>query len=101
MTWVRVAPSSEIAPDKGFSVNVGDNALAVYRIGRELFAVEDICPHAGGLLSEGFLDGDKIECPLHQALFHIPTGKCMASPADRDLTTFAVKIEGDSVFVDV
>jgi nitrite reductase/ring-hydroxylating ferredoxin subunit len=50
-------------------------------------------------LSDGFIEGNEIECPLHAARFEISTGQCLAPPADRDLVTYAVKVEGDEVFV--
>lgn len=42
--------------------------------------MEDICPHANALLSQGFMDGETIECPLHGALFDIRTGQCLREP---------------------
>jgi 3-phenylpropionate/trans-cinnamate dioxygenase ferredoxin subunit len=51
-------------------------------------------------LSDGFIEGNEIECPLHAACFDITTGECLAPPADRDLVTYPVKVEGDEVFVE-
>ena len=48
-----------------------------------------------------FIDGDIIECPLHAGQFHIPTGKAMSPPVTEDLKTFAVKVEGDDLYVEV
>jgi len=101
MAWQRVAYVADVHPDRGLSVNVAGKELAVYRVGDDVYALEDVCPHAYALLSDGFVEGDTVECPLHQAIFHIPSGKCMAAPADSDLATFPVKIEGEDVLVDV
>jgi 3-phenylpropionate/trans-cinnamate dioxygenase ferredoxin subunit len=101
MPWQRAASAADIKADKGLAVKVGDKSFALYRIGDKVYALEGICPHADALLSDGFIDGDKVECPLHQAQFHIPTGKCLGPPADRDLATFQVKIEGNDVLIDV
>jgi 3-phenylpropionate/trans-cinnamate dioxygenase ferredoxin subunit len=101
MAWQRAASVTEVAADKGLQVKVGKMDVAIFRVGETLYAMEAICPHADAYLAEGFIDGDRIECPLHQAQFHIPTGKCLGPPADRDLTTYPVKIEGNDVLVDI
>ena len=100
-SWHRVAEDGEITEDEPGSVKVGDAQVGVFRVDGALYAIEDICPHAFALLSQGFVEGEEVECPLHEALFHIPTGKCLREPADRDLKTFDVKIEDGAVFVRV
>ncbi len=42
-----------------------------------------------------------MECPLHQARFHIPTGKVMSAPATEDLRTYPVKVDGEDIYVAV
>jgi 3-phenylpropionate/trans-cinnamate dioxygenase ferredoxin component len=101
MAWQRAASVAEVVPDKGLPVTIGGKDLAIFRVGEQLYALEGVCPHAEALLADGFVDQDKVECPLHQATFEIPTGKCLGPPADRDLITFPVKVEGNDVFVDV
>jgi len=51
-------------------------------------------------LSEGFLDGDCIECPVHQALFNVKTGEAVAPPAYQPVKTFPCRIEGDDILID-
>jgi len=101
MAWQRATALTDVKPDKGLCVTVGGKALAIFRVGESVYATEGICPHAEAQLSEGFIENDKVECPLHQAQFHIPSGKCLGPPADRDLVTFPTKIEGSDVLVDV
>lgn len=99
--WQRVAAVDEINEDEPISVKVGEQTIGVYRLDDEFYAIEDICPHAFALLSQGFVEGEEVECPLHEAVFHIPTGRCLKAPADRDLQTYRVKVEDEQVFVDV
>ena len=101
MAWQRVASVADVQPDRPLPVTIGEMELAIYRIGDNFFALDDICPHAYAQLSSGYVEGDQVECPLHQAAFHIPTGKCLAPPADRDLATFPVKVEGNDIFIDL
>ncbi len=101
MAWQRVASMAEVKEDAPVPVTLGDKQLAVYRLGDSYYALDDVCPHAYALLSSGFIEGDRVECPLHQAAFHIPTGKCVAPPAEEDLKKYPLKIEGDDIFIDV
>jgi 3-phenylpropionate/trans-cinnamate dioxygenase ferredoxin component len=101
MAWQRVASAQDVKADQGFQVKIGDKLLAIFRLGENVYALEGVCPHAEAYLAEGFIDGDKVECPLHQAQFHIPTGKCLGAPADRDLAMFPVKVEGNDILIDV
>ena len=82
-------------------VVVDDVAYAVYRLGDRYYVSQDACSHGPGSLGEGTIIGEEIECPFHQGRFHIPTGKCMAAPAESDLKTYPVKVESDEVFVDL
>ena len=80
--WIKVALMDEIAEGATLQVEVGGNPVCLYNLGGTLYATQDVCTHAHASLAEGFIDGDCIECPLHQALFHIPTGKCTSPPAE-------------------
>lgn len=101
LEWQLVAKTSEVADDEPLQVRVGDLVIAVFRVGDEFYATDDTCTHEFASLSEGYVDGDVIECPLHQARFHIPTGKVVDLPAEQDLRTYAVKVEGDDIYVGV
>jgi NAD(P)H-dependent nitrite reductase small subunit len=101
MAWQRAALIGEVKADKGLQVTIGGKTIALFRLGDAIYALEGICPHADAFLSEGFIENDKVECPLHQSQFHIPSGKCLGPPADRDINIFPAKIEGGNVLVDV
>ena len=97
--WHQVGSVSRISADQPLSVDVNGITIGVYKIGDEYHAIEDICPHAYAILSEGFIEGCEVECPLHEATFDITNGKLLSGPADRDLQTFPVKTEGDQILV--
>ena len=97
--WIYAGEASAVTEDVPLSVKIGDVPVGVYAASGSLHALEDTCPHADALLSQGFVDGDHVECPLHGALFHIPTGKCKKGPATRDLIRFEVKVEGSKIMV--
>ena len=100
-SWHRVAADSDIAESAAFGVEVGDHQIALCRVGGTLYAFENVCPHAFALLSDGFIEDNEIECPLHAARFEIPTGRCTSPPADRDLAIYPVKVEGGDVYVGI
>jgi nitrite reductase/ring-hydroxylating ferredoxin subunit len=52
-------------------------------------------------LSDGYLDGDCVECPLHAAIFHVPTGDVRGGPTECALKTFPVKLQDDIVMVEI
>jgi nitrite reductase/ring-hydroxylating ferredoxin subunit len=60
-----------------------------------------VCTHEFAFLSDGHVDGDCVECPLHQARFHIPTGEARAAPATQPIAIFPVKVDGGSVLIDI
>ncbi len=69
--------------------------IALYHIGGELYAVEDQCPHAGAILSEGEVVGSIVTCPRHGSQFDVCTGARVRGPADVELRTFsAVEEDG-------
>jgi nitrite reductase/ring-hydroxylating ferredoxin subunit len=97
--WHAVLKESEVPDGDPVSCSVGDAEIAIYRVEGEYFATSNICTHAQALLSDGFLDGHLIECPIHNACFDIRTGKAMTSPAEIDLETFPTRVRDGSIEV--
>jgi nitrite reductase/ring-hydroxylating ferredoxin subunit len=97
--WHEVAAADQITEDFPLGAKVGEREIGLFLVGGHYYAIEDVCPHAYALLSQGFVEGEEVECPLHGARFHVPTGKCTKEPGGRDVKTYPVKIEGTRVFV--
>jgi len=68
--------------------------VAVWNLGGKYYAAEDFCPHLGGPLSEGEVEGTCVTCPWHGAKFDLATGKALAGPAKRDLVLYEVTPPG-------
>ncbi len=79
----------------------GGKSICVTRIGNEVFAIDDTCTHAEASLSEGEVSGFKIECWLHGAEFDLRTGEAITLPANISLATYPVKIEANSITVEI
>lgn len=101
MAWQKVA-SFAMLPDGGVTgINVDGVPIALYRLGDDVFATRGTCTHALALLSQGWVEDGKIECPLHQGLFDIRTGKALCSPVTEDLRVYPARRDGDDVLIDV
>jgi naphthalene 1,2-dioxygenase system ferredoxin subunit len=90
--WVRAAARSDLAEGEVIGVEVAGRSIALYDAEGNLFATDNICTHAYACLSDGWLDGEVIECPLHAARFDIRSGKVLDPPATEDLKTYPVRI---------
>ena len=99
--WHDVGAVEAVSDDLALAAKIGEREIGVYSIDGKLYAIEDVCPHAYALLSQGFIEGEEVECPLHGAKFHVPSGKCTKEPGGRDLTRFEVRTEGGRVYVKV
>ncbi len=82
-------------------VEIDGNYLALYNVEGQLFVTDDTCSHEEASLSDGFLEGYLIECPLHGSQFDVRTGEVLSLPAVQPIKTYAVQIEGDDVLVDL
>lgn len=100
MAFVRVGSLADVPPGSMIQAEVGERAFAICNLGGELHALDGVCPHAGGPLGEGILDGERLICPWHAWEYDCRTG---ANDYDENvkLAKFAVKAEGDDVLVDV
>jgi len=130
MSFVEAAKAPEIPSEKMKHVEINGNEILVANVGGTFYAVSDRCGHMSVRLSMGNLNGTVITCPLHGSRFDITTGKKIAGPVLQgaegieglpevllkllqrqmefimpvktyDLLTFPVKVDGESILVDV
>ena len=97
--WVPVAKVSELAPGGHRVVDVDGAQVAVFNIGGEYYAIEDVCTHDGGQLTGGVVEGDQVVCPRHGARFCIKTGAALTAPAYEPIAKFPVRIENGVIQV--
>jgi len=85
---------------KIFTIN--GQQIAMFSVDGELFAFDDECPHVGGSLGSGKLEGKLVTCPAHQWQFDITTGECITVDRCDDgcyVDTYPVKIENDEIIL--
>ena len=98
--FVRVAATTEIPAGQGKTVEVDGKQIALFNCDGTFYAIDNTCKHQGGPLGEGELDGTVVTCPWHGWTYDVTTGE---SPDDESCAVdhYAVKVEGDSVMVEI
>jgi naphthalene 1,2-dioxygenase system ferredoxin subunit len=99
--WIEVAQVDEIEESDAKCCQIGEAFIAIFNVGGIFHATSDICTHAHAHLSDGYIDGDIVECPLHQGRFHIPTGKAVSAPVTENLRTYPLRVEGRKILVQI
>jgi 3-phenylpropionate/trans-cinnamate dioxygenase ferredoxin subunit len=100
MSEHRVAKVSEISPGQAKAFRVDDVDVLVCNVDGTLYAIEDVCTHDGGRLDQGTVEGCIVTCPRHGATFDVTTGEALTLPAVMPVMTFAVRVDGDDVYVE-
>lgn len=102
MAWERCVAQDDVWEGVVLAVQMGDHSIALYNIDGQIHATSNACTHEDAWLSEGYLEGDCIECPLHAAIYHVPTGEVRGGPPDiPPLPTYPIRIEAGEVFIDM
>ena len=99
--WQDVAARDQLDADFPLGVEVNGQSIGIYLVDGQVHAIEDICPHAEAMLSQGFVENGVVECPLHGAQFEIATGKCLNEIGERDIRCFPVKVENGRVVIQI
>jgi len=100
--FVRIAGVSELRPGTATVKALANTSrtVALVRVVDQIYAIDDSCPHRGGSLGRGSLDGTVVTCPLHGRRFDVTTGGCVGGSAT-GVRRYTVKIDGDDVFIDL
>ena len=108
--FVKVAKKSEL-PDtegtleevegKGTLVEVEGNRIALFNLDGEVFAIDDMCSHKDGSLSEGPIQGDEVVCPWCGSRFSVVSGEARGLPAMENVASYKVRVTDDDVEVEV
>lgn len=97
--WVTVAERTSIDEGEIKGITVGSQEIALYNLKGEIYATDNLCTHAFAFLSDGWLDGEEVECPLHAGRFEIKTGKGLGPPIPCDIKTYPVRIDNGQIQV--
>jgi nitrite reductase/ring-hydroxylating ferredoxin subunit len=97
--FVKVARVVDVPP--GEMLIVHESRAVVANVAGDLFAFANVCPHAGGSIGEGFLDGCIVECPWHAGRWDVRTGAAQTMLATTDIATFEVRVAGDEIEINL
>lgn len=96
---VEVGALESLPRETGIRVTVGDERIAMFRVGDDIYAIGDRCSHAEASLAEGEVFGTDVECPRHGSEFDLKTGNPQSLPATAPVPTYQVEVEGGTVFL--
>lgn len=97
--WHFAIGVDELEDDVATEVVLRGRRIGICRFENKFYAFDNICTHEYACLSDGFLDGKIIECPLHQARFDVTTGEALNPPAVRPVERFDVSVRDNQLFV--
>ena len=97
---VKAANVADLPPGAARQVTLNGLEIALFNVGGKLCAVDNTCPHRGGPISDGALNGNAVTCPWHAWEFDVKTGACLNNPAAK-LKTYPVQAQGDDVLVTI
>ena len=98
---VQLCRTDDVAAGAVLKVETAGLKLAVYNVDWAFYVTDDACTHGPGSLSEGFLDGEIIECNFHQGCFNVRTGEVLQPPCVVPISTYTTTIEAGAIFIDV
>ena len=100
-TRVELCKINEVAPGTALKVEAAGLVVAVFNLDGEFYVTDDSCTHGPGSLSEGYVDGDVIECNFHNGQFNIKTGEVVSPPCMIPVKTYPTVVESGTVFIEV
>lgn len=96
---VKALAVAAVPPGKGVLASVNGRDVAVFRRGDEILAIGNDCPHQGGSLCDGWVEGDIVVCPLHGWEFDMRTGACMTVPGE-GVSRYTATVEDRTIYLE-
>ena len=97
--FAKVARVEEVKAGTMKRVEVNGHPILLANVDGTIYATDDTCTHEDTSLSNGYLQGGVVKCPLHNSRFNLKTGKVMEDPAQENLRTYSVRIEGRDILI--
>jgi nitrite reductase/ring-hydroxylating ferredoxin subunit len=99
--FIKVATTEELGDQQAKLVQVEGQRIALFCVDGALYALHDACPHRGGPLSKGTVEGTEVTCPWHEAKFDIRTGAVLDPPAQQGVRSYPVRVTGADIEIEV
>lgn len=108
MAYIKVAQKSDLQLNSMIKVKSGDRTILLANVEDSIYALNNRCPHMGGSLADGKLNGNVVTCPRHGSQFDVRTGESLHGPTILLITmkvgkatSYPVKTEGDDILADL
>jgi nitrite reductase/ring-hydroxylating ferredoxin subunit len=98
---IELCKTDEVVAGQALRVEKNDMVLAVFNVDGEFYATDDACTHGPGSLSEGYIEGDVVECNFHNGAFNIRTGEVVLPPCMIPIRTYKTVVEDGTVFIEL
>jgi anthranilate 1,2-dioxygenase ferredoxin subunit len=100
--WIAIADEANAVEEGQVAAfQAGKLPIALFRVEGRFYALHDLCSHGAARLSDGFVEGVCVECPLHQGLVEIATGLPKSAPITDPVRSLAVRVVDGRVEVEV
>jgi naphthalene 1,2-dioxygenase system ferredoxin subunit len=100
--WIDVAAEADLFEGAGIAVTPEGQDIAIFKLeDGGVHAINNLCSHGNAKLCDGFVEGHRVECPFHQALFDVRDGTVSCGPATEPVKSWPVKIENGRVFLNL
>ena len=99
--FVEIARIGELRPGTMKRIDVAGRRLLLANVDGRFCATDDTCTHEEASLSTGVLRGELVKCPLNGSRFNVCTGRALEEPAQEDLITYPVRLEGERILVEL
>jgi nitrite reductase/ring-hydroxylating ferredoxin subunit len=99
LTYHAVASTGDLSDGEMIAVTIGKKSIALYQVDGKYFATDALCTHGHALLTDGYIEDGRVECPMHGGSFEIASGKPTGEPCVTALATYAVRIDGEQISV--
>ncbi len=97
----KIANLSELSTSKLMRVKGDNYDICLAYVEGAVYAIDDLCSHEEASLAKGSLHGHCVKCPLHGSRFDLSNGQALDEPAEESVQTYAVKIDGDDILVQI
>jgi 3-phenylpropionate/trans-cinnamate dioxygenase ferredoxin subunit len=97
--FIEIGKVDELRPGSMKRVDINGRRMLLANVNGRFCATDDTCTHEDASLSTGSLRGELVKCPLHGSRFNVCTGEALEEPAEQNLKTYPVRVEGDNILV--
>ena len=100
-TRVELCQTEKVTAGNALKVEAAGLTVAVFNVDGQFYVMDDACTHGPGSLSEGFIDGDVIECNFHNGQFNIKTGEVVSPPCMIPVKIYPTVVQDGKVFIEI